>query len=137
MYLEFEGMIIGVERSPENLRGLSHREWGDATDTLALLMEAPNPAQGRLRGRTDQALIVTGKDPYYVRAADQGLLYVPFTEEGHPIEERVGRHLQAFSTLVDVFNEHYPDRAVVATKIPRLEQMLRDGLGAYLAPPES
>jgi len=137
MYLEFEGMTIGVERSPENLRGLSHREWGDATDTLALLMEAPNPAQGRLRGATDQALIVTGKDPYYVRAADQGLLYVPFTEEGHPIEERVGRHLQAFSTLIDVFNEHHPDRAVVAAKIPSLEQMLRDGLGAYLAPPES
>ena len=137
MLLEFEGMDIGVERSPKNLRGLSHREWGDATDTFALLMEASNPAQGRLRGRTDQALIVTGKDKYYVRAAEHGFLYVPFTEAGHPVEERVGRHLQAFSTLVDVFNEYHPDRAVAATKIPRLEQMLHDGLGAYLAPPES
>lgn len=137
MFLEFEGMEIGVERSPKNLRGLSHREWGDATDTLALLMEAPNAAQGRLRGSTDQKLIVAGKDKYYVRAAEQGLLYVPFTEAGHPIEERVGRHLQAFSMLLDVFSSYYPSRAVVAAEIPGLEQTMSDGLGVYLAPPQT
>ena len=49
--LQAIGMTIGLETSPENLHGLSHREWGDATPALAVLMETTNPAQGRLRGR--------------------------------------------------------------------------------------
>ncbi|TFH07891.1 MAG: succinylglutamate desuccinylase [Candidatus Atribacteria bacterium] len=134
MFLEFEGMQIGVERSPANLRGLSHREWGDATDTLALLVEAPNPAQGRLRGQTTAKLIVEGIDPYYVRAAQRGLLYVPFSAEGHPIDERVGRHLQTVATLLDVYNSYTNDDIVVAG-IPTLSAVLEQGLGAFLAPP--
>jgi hypothetical protein len=134
MLLEFEGVQIGVERSPENLRGLSHREWGDTTDTLAMLVEAPNPAQGRLRGRTSAALIVDGVDPYYVHAAERGLLYVPFSDEGHPLGERVGRHLQTVSMLLDVYNA-YTDKTVVVTNVPTLADVLTQGLGAYLAPP--
>ena len=136
LFLEFEGVQIGVERSPENLRGLSHREWGDATDTLALLVEAPNPAQGRLRGRTNAELIVDGVDPYYERAAERGLLYVPFSAGGHPIDERVGRHLQTVTALLDVFNT-YSDRAIAVTGVPTLASVLDRGLGAFLAPPGS
>ncbi|MCK7475787.1 MAG: succinylglutamate desuccinylase/aspartoacylase family protein [Rhodopseudomonas palustris] len=33
--LEFDDITIGLEPSPKNLRGLSHRELGDATDALA------------------------------------------------------------------------------------------------------
>lgn len=33
--------------SPANLRGLSTRELGDHTPALAVLMETPNPVQGR------------------------------------------------------------------------------------------
>lgn len=134
LFLEFEGVQIGVERSPENLRGLSHREWGDATDTLALLAESPNPAQGRLRGRTDAALIVEGVDPYYVRAAERGLLYVPFSEEGHPLSERVGRHLQTVAMLIDVYND-YSDEAIDVQDVPTLASLLEEGLGTYLTPP--
>ena len=78
--MQMEGIDISLERSPTTLRGLTHRELGDHTDTLALLMEAPNPAQGRLRGVTDEELIVTGQDDLYVRAAELGMLYVPFDE---------------------------------------------------------
>jgi len=131
LLLEFEGIQIGVERSPDNLRGLSHREWGDATDTLALLAETPNPAQGRLRGRTNAELIVEGVDPYYVRAAERGLLYVPFSEEGHPIDERVGRHLETVTMLLDVYNA-YAEDAVVVAGVPSLAAMLSNGVGAYL-----
>lgn len=134
LFLEFEGVQIGVERSPENLRGLSHREWGDFTDTLALLVEAPNPAQGRLRGRTSAELIVEGVDPYYVRAAERGLLYVPFSAEGHPIDERVGRHLQTVAVLLDVYNTYSADDIVMAG-VPTLADVLDRGIGAYLAPP--
>ena len=49
--------------SPANLHGLSHREWGDATPALAVLMETTNPAQGRLRGRTDADLVVERPRP--------------------------------------------------------------------------
>ncbi len=135
LYLEFEGVQIGVERSPENLRGLSHREWGDATDTLALLVESANPAQGRLRGRTDEALIVEGMDPYYQRAAKQGLLYVPFGDEGQPIDVRVGRHLQTLQSLWSVYSQYHPQEEIVVMDVPSLADVVRDGLGAYLAPP--
>jgi hypothetical protein len=134
MFLEFEGIQIGVERSPDNLRGLSHREWGDATDTLALLVESPNPTQGRLRGRTDAALIVAGTDPYYVRAAQRGLLYVPFSDEGHPIDDRVGRHLQTVAMLIEIYS-FYADEPVAVDGVPTRAEVVDKGLGAYLAPP--
>ncbi len=48
--MQMEGMQISLEVSPRNLRGLSHRELGDHTDTLAVLFESANASQGRLRG---------------------------------------------------------------------------------------
>ena len=39
MELEFEGIPMRLEPSPKNLRGLSHREWGDNADVLAILLE--------------------------------------------------------------------------------------------------
>ncbi len=136
MYLELEGINISVERSPSGLRGLSHREFGDATDALAVLLETTNPAQGRLRGRTDTDLIVTGKDRFYVSAAQRGLLYVRFTEAGHPIEERVGRHLATIDMLLEIHRAHSPETAVRWAGLPSLAELKADGLGAYLAPPE-
>jgi hypothetical protein len=136
MLLEFEGIQIGVEPSPTNLRGLSHREWGDATDTKAILMESANPAQGRLRGPTNEALIVEGRDRYYLRAAELGLLFVPFGKEGSPLAERVGRHLQTVSMLLDVFTTHYPDRSITVDNLPSLSEVMQNGLGIYLASPE-
>ncbi|MBU2652548.1 MAG: succinylglutamate desuccinylase/aspartoacylase family protein, partial [Bacteroidetes bacterium] len=50
--LEIEDLNYAPELSPENFRGLSHREWGDATNAYPFLMETSNPIQGRLRGRT-------------------------------------------------------------------------------------
>jgi hypothetical protein len=136
LLLEFEDIQIAVEPSPANLRGLSHREWGDATDTRAILIESANPAQGRLRGATNEALIVEGKDRYYTRAGEMGLLYVPFGEEGSPMDERVGRHIQTVSTLLEVFSSHDPDRAIAVGNLPTFDEVLRNGLGAYLAHPE-
>ena len=133
LLLEFEGLQIGVEPSPTNLRGLSHREWGDATGTKAILIESANPAQGRLRGRTNEALIVDGVDRYYTRAAELGLLYVPFGAAGSPLDERVGRHLQTLATLLEVYSSANPDRPIVAENLPTLDDVLQHGLGAFLA----
>jgi hypothetical protein len=135
MLLEFDGIQIGVEPSPANLRGLSHREWGDATGTKAILIESANPAQGRLRGPTNEALIVEGADQYYNRAGEMGLLYVPFGEEGSPLAERVGRHIQTMSMLIEVFSTYNPDRTIAVENLPTLQEVVERGLGAYLAPP--
>jgi len=137
LFLEFEGLQIGVERTPGNFRGLSHREWGDATDTLAILIESANPAQGRLRGTTNEALIVEGKDLYYERAAELGLLYVPFGEVGQPLAVRVGRHLESIRMLFDRLSDRGTDVAIRVSGIPRLSELEGQGLGAFLAPPES
>ena len=97
--LDMEGIQINLEPSPPTFYGLSHREWGDHSDTMAVLMETANPAQGRLRGRTDEALVLTGQDEFYVKAAELGRLYVPFDNDGHPLEERVGRHCSSLGLL--------------------------------------
>ena len=104
---------------------------------MALLMETANPAQGRLRGRTDEALIVEGRDPYYERAAREDLLYVPYGSEGQPIEERVGRHLQALQMLWEVYSAAEPEAAIRVAGLASLAELERDGLGAHLASPAS
>jgi len=97
MWLEDE-VPISIDLSAANLHGLTHRELGDYTATLALLMESANAAQGRLHGATGSELVVTGQDKFYVRARNSGdgtygRLYVEYTEEGHPLSERAARHI--------------------------------------------
>ncbi|TFG84146.1 MAG: succinylglutamate desuccinylase [Spirochaetales bacterium] len=132
--LEFSDITIGLEPSPKNLRGLTHRELGDATDTLAVLMETANPSQGRLRGRTDEALALEGKDLYYIKAQQLGRLYVPFDEKGHSIEERVGRHLSALIEFAFAMSSEYPDQPIEINGIPAYDELQQAGLGAYLRP---
>lgn len=132
MNMEFEDIQIGLEPSPVSLRGLTHRELGDYTNTYAVLMESANAAQGRLRGRTDEALILTGKDPRYVEAQKLGRLFVPYDENGHPLEERVGRHLTGISQLVLVMGENEPEKEIVMEGIPSYADLLENGIGFYL-----
>lgn len=132
--LEFLDIKIGLEPSPKNLRGLTHRELGDATDTLAVLMETANPSQGRLRGRTNVDLVLKGRDPYYVKAQALGRLYVPFDENGHPIEERVGRHLAGISEFAFALSSERPDRPLELSGVPEYGSLLEKGLGAFLKP---
>ncbi|GAB1457351.1 MAG: succinylglutamate desuccinylase [Spirochaetia bacterium] len=132
--LEMFDINIGLEPSPRNLRGLTHRELGDATDTLAVLMESANPSQGRLRSKTDEALVLTGKDPYYVKAQALGRLYVPFDESGHPIEVRVGRHLTAINEFAFSLGLEYPDKPLEFENVPGYEELIAQGVGAYLRP---
>jgi hypothetical protein len=137
MNLEFEGITIGLEPSPVNLHGLTHRELGDYTDTLAVLMETANPSQGRLRGRTDEELVITGKDKYYVRAKALGRLFVPFDEKGHPLEERVGRHITSVVEFSKVFSSSNPDREISIQGIPAYTEIQEKGIGNYLLPAEN
>ena len=135
MELEFSGIPMRLEPSPVNLRGLSHREWGDsAPETLAILMEAGNPSQGRLRGRTDEALVVTGRDKAYAFASKLGRLFIPY-EEDQPIELRVARHVTAVMTCIEQLDMLLgSDKAVEIGNIPSYEEINADGVGKFLAP---
>ena len=103
--MQLEGMNISLEPSPTNLHGLTHRELGDYTDTLALLMETSNPSQGRLRGRTNEDLVVNGTDKFYVQAAINGRLYVDFDENGHPLAQRVARQVTGVAQIAASYTE--------------------------------
>ena len=132
MNLEFEDIAISLEPSPVNLRGLTHRELGDYTDTYAVLMESANAAQGRLRGRTDEALVLTGIDDRYVEAQKLGRLYVPYDENGHPLEERVGRHLSGVMQFITVMGENEPDKEMIVENVPIYADLMENGIGQYL-----
>lgn len=132
MNLEFEDIAIGLEPSPKSLRGLTHRELGDATDAYAILMETANPSQGRLRGRTDENLVLKGQDKAYIQAQKLGRLFVPFDEAGHPLEERVARHITAFLDLKSVMGELEPEKEIIIQNIPSYTDIVSNGLGRYL-----
>lgn len=130
--LQLQGVQMGLEPSPTNLHGLTHRELGDYTDTLAFLMETANGAQGRLRGKTDENLVVTGKDEMYVKAAELGRVYVPYDENGHPLEERVGRHLSGIMEISKAFSKEKTDKAIEIKNVPNYSELMSKGLGSYL-----
>ena len=132
MNMEFEDIQIGLEPSPPSLHGLTHRELGDYTNTYAVLMETANASQGRLRGKTDENLVLTGKDPTYVKAQKIGRLFVPYDENGHPIEERVGRHLTGVVQHIIVMGENEPDKEIIIEGLPSYEDLQKNGVCTYL-----
>jgi hypothetical protein len=133
MELEISDIPIRLEPSPKNLRGLTHREWGDYTDTMPILMETGNPSQGRLRGRTDENLVLTGSDKYYAWAADLGLLFIPY-ETDQPIGMRIARHTSALMSFFDSLGFLDPSKEVVVSGIPAFGELVENGLGPYLSP---
>jgi Succinylglutamate desuccinylase / Aspartoacylase family len=126
---------ISLAASPKNLHGLSHREFGDYTNAEAVLTESPNPAMGRLRGRTGEDLVVDGHDANYVRAAKLKRLFVSFDEQGWPLKTRVARNLAAIEELINAYNELHPEALVEVENIPEYKDVIAQGLGAFLRPP--
>jgi len=132
-----EGFAIGVENSPKALRGLSHREIGDATGAISLLLEAPEPFLDATRGRTDRALLLTGKDEFVLRAGKRGLLFEKIDEKGWPIDVRVGRHTSTVLQILEIWSGDHSDRAVALTGVPRYSEVIEKGAGAFLKDPKA
>jgi hypothetical protein len=133
MELDFEGIPMRLEPSPKNLRGLSHREWGDNTDVLAILLETCNPSAGRFRGRTDEALILTGADKAYKKAYKLGRLFVPYETGAKPIADRVARHVTTVKLLADNLEFVRDGKGVVIEGLPAYQELSDRGVGAYLS----
>ena len=127
---------ITVEKSPTNLHGLTHRELGDFTDTLALLMETANPSQGRLHGRIDSSLVVSGVDKFYTRAAKYGAVTVPYTESGISLTERCARHISCLVQFAEQYSFVGREGEINLGAMPSYKQILENGIGSYLASPQ-
>jgi predicted deacylase len=133
-----DGMRITVDPSAKNLHGLSHREFGDFTNAQALLAETANPAMGRFRGRLSLDLVIGGKEPNYVAATKlgaRGLVFVPFDDNGWPLQVRVARHIATIQEIINNYNELNPKTPVKITGIPDYKDIQANGIGKYLLPP--
>jgi predicted deacylase len=130
-----EGFSIGVEYSPEALRGLSHREIGDHTQAIPLLLETPEPFLDATRGKTDRQLLLTGKDEFVMKAGKHGLLFEKLDEKGWPIDVRVGRHLSSIIQILNVWSEFDPDRPISIDNVPHYSEVIKNGTGYYLKDP--
>jgi hypothetical protein len=136
MELQLAGLDFRLEESPLNLRGLSHREWGDHAGIHAFLFESANASHGRLKGRPSPDLILAGKDKNYVKAAELGRLFVPFDERGIPLKARVARHIAAISALLISWEQLHPESGLTVSGWPDADAVRRDGIGRFLHPPQ-
>jgi len=132
-----EGFDIGMENSPEALHGLSHREIGDHTEAISLLLEAPEPMLDATRGITDRALLLEGKDEFIVKAGKHGLLFEKMDENGWPIDKRVGRHCSTILQIIELWSEEHKDKALIIKNVPRYTEIIAKGTGAFLHNPAS
>lgn len=130
-----EGFNIGVEYSPVALRGLSHREIGDHTPAIPLLLETPEPFLDATRGKTDRDLLLTGRDEFVMKAGRHGLLFEKLDENGWPIDIRVGRHLSSIIQIFRVWSELNPDRPIIMENVPHYSEVIAKGTGYYLKNP--
>jgi hypothetical protein len=129
-----DGISISLSPSPPMFHGLSHRELGDHTETLATLLEAPNIAIGRLRGQTTVSTILDAQDPFYVWGDRLGRLFVPFDDGGWPLAVRVGRHVAGVRALTNAMSDMNPNRSI-RLELPTYASIVERGVGAFLNPP--
>ncbi len=150
MYAEMEGMEgLLFSQSPRNLHGLTHRELGDYTNTLAYLFETSNASQGKYRGAFTESLIITGDDKLYniIDASDKAdndksnnLLYAAPVH----INERVARHVCSVKSLALAFNDDGGKERATADgnqrilgellfSTPSYSDLITSGVSNYLA----
>jgi len=130
-----EGFNIGMEYSPPTLHGLSHREIGDHTQAISLLLEAPEPFLDATRGRTDRKLLLEGKDEFIHTAGKHGLLFEKMDDKGWPIDVRVGRHCSTILQILELWSEEQPNKAVLVREVPRYDKVIEKGAGNFLHNP--
>jgi len=135
MLTDMEGFNMGMEFSPKNLHGLSHREVGDYSDAISLLFEAPEPFLDATRGKTTREQLLSGKDEFVVKAGQHGLLFEKIDEHGWHIDVRVGRHTSAVLQTMESWTEEYPEKGIVCLNVPQYADVIENGVGFYLHDP--
>lgn len=136
MMLTATSFAMKCESSPKGLRGLSHREWGDFSDTLAVLMETPEPFIDRVVGPMTEELFTEGKDEFLATAAEHGLTYVPYDLEfGSPLWYRCGRHLSGALEVINQMNQFCPEKEVIV-EWPTYEDLKEHDCGYFFHDPD-
>jgi len=108
--LETLGLTMKLERSSETFRGLSHREWGDATTAQAFLFETPSPSMVN--------------DPRGVDVVHDAKL---------PLSKRVGGQLASFAAVLAAYNSAAPPASRVAVlDVPAMAEVEKAGVSAFL-----
>ena len=131
--LELQSLTYALEVSPKNFHGLSHREWGDSSNVRPFLMETSNPIQGRLRGRTDASLILTGNDRFYAQAKKSAKFRITYDEvNGYPLKVRVARHIAGIRAILNSYNDLCPDKQIKYSNIPSYDEITTNEIGNYL-----
>jgi len=109
LVLEADGLTMKLEESSATFRGLSHREWGDATGARAFLFETPNPS---------------------MRKESPG---DPVGDGEWPLAKRVGIHLETMAAIIGAYNESVEDKArVVIENLPKLGDITKAGIASVL-----
>jgi len=135
--LEMLGQNFSPELSPSNFHGLSHREWGDYTQTAPFLFETSNPSMGRMREATTEQLVLEGRSKFYEKAKESGALRIAYNEKtGEPIDHRVARHVIGISELILSFNMTSSERTIQIEGLPAYEEIMENGSGYYLHDPD-
>jgi len=127
------GVRVRLEMSPKNLRALSHREWGDHSETLAMLVETPSPMHGPIRGKATEKLLLDAIDELELRVAKAGRVFCPYDEKGYPISVRNARHVQHYIEIANAWTELNPDKPIIIENMPTYPEIVQNGVGHYLA----
>ena len=106
--LEMQGIVMNVEHSSADFRGLSHKEWGDTTQAAAYLVETPNPAQ-------------------LSEAVDPDVVNDPV----NPLAKRAATHLASIEAVLNA-HEFLEGQRPCWTGLPSYQDLVANGLGAYL-----
>jgi hypothetical protein len=130
-----EGFDNHVEPSPRNFRGLSHREIGDYSDALPFLLEAPIPFLDQPTGPKTVKLLLDGKDPFLLKLSKGNHLFVPYDENGWPMEKRVGQHTSVTLEILRQFSKRNPDAAIRLSGVPKYADLVQNGVGSYFHDP--
>lgn len=108
--LEMQGLAMKLEPSSDTFRGLSHREWGDATAAQAYLFETPSPSMA-----DDTKGVDFVNDPRL------------------PLAKRVGAQLSSFSAVLAAYNaDAAPAARFTIADVPAMAEVEKAGVGAFL-----
>jgi predicted deacylase len=130
-----EGFENHVEPSPSGFRGLSHREIGDHAETMPFLLEAPIPFLDQPTGPKTVRFLLDGKDPFLLSLSKKKKLFVPYDESGWPLERRVGQNLSVTLEIFRQFTKKTASRPIVLRGVPRYAEVVKAGVGRFLADP--
>ncbi len=130
-----DGFENHVEPSPQNFRGLSHREIGDFSEAKPFLLEAPIPFLDQPTGPKTVDFLLNGKDPFLLSLARQKKLFVPYDKEGWPIRKRVGQHCSMIEEILNQQSAVAPDKAIIIEGVPDYRELVDKGLGYFYHDP--